>query len=136
MDQRGAWRVLCRLGRGLSGAVRCLLGAHLSVHAGLVARWTKSEKPNGFRREEAAKGYARRRETFGRASRSAKRLSDTEWPFAGAGSEAAVSVAFCAFEASTGRSRCSISQRATMALAFSWSHWSSREEISLRRLAA
>ena len=50
--------------------------------------------------------------TFGRASRSTKRLSDTECPFAGAGSEAGWSEADWASAERTVRSRCSISQRA------------------------
>jgi hypothetical protein len=54
------------LGKRASGRIeRGLSGTHLSVHAKRGARWTKPEKPYGFRHEEAAKGQTRRRETFG-----------------------------------------------------------------------
>ena len=67
----------------------------------------------------------------GGTSRSARNLSDAELPL-----EAAASGTGEPAGARTDRSRCSMSQRASMAEVFSSSHWSSNSVISLRRLAA
>lgn len=78
-----------------------------------------------------ANPQVRRCESWERVQDSFKKLSDAACPSPeGRPSEVSASAA------STLRSRCSISHLASMAAEFSSIHWSSKEPLSFRRLAA
>jgi hypothetical protein len=77
------------LGKRDAGSIERVVGSTPFRPCGARGTLDKIRKPRVVRYEERAKGQSRRCETFGRASRSAKRLSDTEWPLEGTGPEAA-----------------------------------------------
>src|SRR5579863_2827788 len=132
MSGRGSgWLSRRVLRREISTRLHRLLGAHVRgarrarASAAYLVQWQHVSCKNHTNPQDGP------RFTVCEGARSEKRLSDTECAplHPDSASESGS-------EARGDRSRCCRSSRASMAAAFSSSHWSKRAVISLRRLAA